>query len=43
MGTGSYMPERILTNEDLSRTVDTTRRVDHHADRHQDAPDRGQG
>ena len=24
VGTGSYTPERILTNEDLSRTVDTT-------------------
>jgi len=24
MGTGSYLPERILTNEDLSKTVDTT-------------------
>src|SRR3712207_9074313 len=24
VGTGSYVPERVLTNEDLSRTVDTT-------------------
>ncbi len=24
VGTGSYLPERVLTNDDLSRTVDTT-------------------
>ena len=24
IGTGSYVPEKILTNEDLSRMVDTT-------------------
>ncbi len=24
LGTGSYLPERILTNEEISRTVDTT-------------------
>jgi 3-oxoacyl-[acyl-carrier-protein] synthase-3 len=24
VGTGSYVPERVLTNEELSQTVDTT-------------------
>jgi len=24
LGTGGYLPERILTNEEISRTVDTT-------------------
>src|SRR3954469_24155534 len=24
VGTGSYLPERVLTNEDLSKIVDTT-------------------
>ena len=24
LGTGGYLPERVLTNEEISRTVDTT-------------------
>ena len=34
IGTGSYVPEKILTNADLSRMVDTIGRVDHHPHRH---------
>ena len=48
IGTGSYVPERILTNADLEKMVDTTdewitTRVDHHPYRDQRAAGRRSG
>ena len=37
---GSYVPEKVLTNAELEKLVDTHRRVDHHAHRYQGAPHR---
>ena len=34
VGTGTYVPDRVLTNADLERMVETSRRVDRRAHRH---------
>ena len=38
IGTGSYVPEKVLTNADLEKLVDTNERVDRRAHRHPRAP-----
>ena len=34
LGTGLAVPERVVTNDELSELMDTTRRVDPHPDRY---------
>jgi len=42
-GTGSYLPEKILTNADLERLVDSQRRMDPHPHGHFTASCGGRG
>ena len=43
IGCGAYLPDNIVTNDDLAKTVDTSRRMDPRAHRHPRAPHRRGG